>query len=380
MPVRILHLVDAFGLGGGVENGIANLVHHMDPTLFEHTLCAVFRLGPDLQRFPTDRVRIVSLGHSGGRFSTQLPALVKLIRELKPDIVHSRNWGALEAVPAARWAGTSFVIHSEHGVEEVIEEPFRRAVFRRVAYGLAHAVFAVSEGLRATLVRRTGFPAAKFGVIHNGVHTKRFRPDLEARARMRRELGIESDRFCIGCVGRMNAIKDYPTAIRAIAGLDARCSLFIAGKGPDLPSLRALVASSPEIAGRVTFTGSLDRVPDFLRAMDCYVLSSLTEGISNSLLEAMATALPVVATKTGGNPEVVVDNESGLLFPVGDAVTLAHRLRSIEANSELRDRLSRGALERVRERFSLRAMVSRYEELYAKHTQTPRHFAVAVGG
>jgi sugar transferase (PEP-CTERM/EpsH1 system associated) len=362
MRIRILHVVEAFGLGGGVENGIANLVSSLDSDRFEHVLCAVFRLGPDLRRFSSG-IRIVDLGRAGGRFRIQAHSLMQAIRQIAPDVVHSRNWGALEAVPAARWAGVARIIHSEHGVEETSEEPMRRRIFRRVAYSMAHSVFAVSAGLRDSLVRRTGFD--DIGVVLNGVDTQRFSPGEADRARMRNVLGIAADEFAFGCVGRLNPIKDYPTAIRAareLAQRNIRFRLFVAGDGPELEALQTQAASLPRDC--VRFTGALSDVPGFLRAMDAYVLPSLTEGISNSLLEAMASGLPPVATYTGGNPEVIVDGESGLLFPVGDSAALADRLLALTARSDLRSQLGARALARARERFSLDAMTRRYDDLY----------------
>jgi sugar transferase (PEP-CTERM/EpsH1 system associated) len=364
MAIRVLHVVEAFGLGGGVENGIANLVRHMDTDRFEHVLCAVFRLGPDLGRFSSERVRIVSLDRRGGRFSFQAASLARTIRAIAPDVVHSRNWGALESVLAAGWAGVPRVIHSEHGVEETAAEPFRRLVFRRLAYSFANSVFAVSEGLRDSLVRRTG--CRKIGVIYNGVDTRKFRPDAAVRARKRRELGLMDSDFAVGCVGRLNPVKDYPTAIRALATTDRRYRLFIVGSGPELAALRQLAESNPATSGRVHLLGTTADVPEFLCAMDGYVLPSLTEGISNSLLEAMASGLPAIATDAGGNPEVVTHGESGLLFPVGSSATLAEHLLAIMQRNDLRAKLSAGALQRVRERFSLTSMVTRYEELYTK--------------
>jgi glycosyltransferase involved in cell wall biosynthesis len=114
----------------------------------------------------------------------------------------------------------------------------------------------------------------------------------------------------------------------------------------------------------VSFLGLTERVPEFLNAFDVYALTSLTEGISNSLLEAMATALPVVVTDTGGNPEVVVTGESGLLFPVGDFRQLAEKLLLLRAEPVLRWELGQGALRRALTEFSINAMVRRYEEVY----------------
>jgi sugar transferase (PEP-CTERM/EpsH1 system associated) len=367
-PIRIMHVVEALGIGGGVENGIANLIEHMDPAQFEHVLCAVFRVGKQLERYPLPRVRLVSLDRKPRRLSTQAMPLAHLIREVRPDIVHSRNWGALETVIAGRWARSCSVIHSEHGFEvEASAEPQRRSWFRRVAFELAHRVFSVSYQLRDTLSKRTGFPQRKIQVIHNGVDLRKFRRDESVRQRFRRELGVAEEDFCIGCVGRLNRIKDYPTALRGMEVLSESCSswrLLIAGDGPERQALESIVASKPALQGRVSFLGTTQCVPEFLNALDVYLLPSIVEGVSNSLLEAMAASLPAIASDTGGNPEVIVNGESGLLFPVGDDRQLAGCLLQVYRQRDLRARLAEQALRRVDGEFSLDSMVAKYEGMY----------------
>lgn len=368
MAIRILHVVEALGVGGGVENGIANLIDRMDSSRFDHVLCAVFHLGSLVDRYPADRVRLMCLKQKPRRFSVQVGPLAEVIRQVKPDIVHSRNWGALEAVFAGRLARSPSVIHSEHGVElEPSAEPRRRRVFRRLAFQLADRVFSVSYHLRDMLAQRTGFPARKIDVIHNGVDTKRFRNDAAARRQFRSELGISEQEFCIGCVGRLNSIKDYPTMLRGVevfANSSMAWRLLIAGSGAELPRLEKFIDDRPALRHRVRFLGSSNRIPEFLNAMDVYVLPSLCEGISNSLLEAMATGLPVIASETGGNPELIVNGQSGLLFPIGDYSRLAEQLLLLCGHKLLRQELGRNALARVREHFSLNSMVERYETMY----------------
>lgn len=374
MSIRILHVVEAIGIGGGIENGIANLIERMDSTRFEHILCGVFRLGPQVERYPADRVQIVCLEQKPRRLAIQAGSLAEMIRKLRPDVVHSRNWGALEAVVAARWVGETSVIHSEHGVEmDPAAEPRRRSWLRRLVFSLTDHVFCVSYQLRDMLVARTGFPQRKIGVIHNGVKTSLFRPDTSARKRFRAELGINDDEFCIGCVGRLNRIKDYPTIFRAAELFNNSCAswrLLIVGDGAELSSLQGLVNTSPILRGRVHFMGASNCVPEILNALDVYVLPSLCEGISNSLLEAMATGLPVIASDTGGNPEVVVNGMSGLLFPVGDIQRLADQLLLVYSAKERRVQLGEMALCRVKEQFSLDSMIEQYEEMYSSLVRT----------
>lgn len=368
MPVRILHVVDNIGMGG-LQNGLANLMDRLAPARFEHILCAMRPVEDvDLQPFPEGRFRLVSHGkhREGRRF--QAGALVRTIREVNPHIVHSRNWAAIEAVFAGRWTGCR-VIHSEHGLDSdtTAKEPSRRTSFRRLAFELAHRVISVSHHLRDLHAARTGFPARKITVIHNGVDHRRFFPDSAIRARVRGELGLLGEEFCIGCVGNLTPVKDHLTVLKSMDRLAKACAnwrLIFIGDGPELANLAAYLDTRPAWKRRVSFLGRSTAVPGLLNAMDTYVLSSVTEGICNSLLEAMASGLPVVVTATGGNPEVVINRESGLLFPVGDAEKLADHLILLRNQSSLRQQLGQQALHRIRENFSVDSMVWKYEQLY----------------
>jgi sugar transferase (PEP-CTERM/EpsH1 system associated) len=380
-----MHVVDTMSMGG-LQNGLVNLMDRLDPVQFEHVLCAMRPVDDrSTQPFLAERAQLMCLTKKDADSRFQALALSRRIREVKPDIVHSRNWGSFEALLAARWNGSCALVHSEHGIDwdTTTTEPRRRVFFRRLAFELADRVLAVSSQLRDLHAKRTGFPARKIEVIHNGVDGRRFSPDAQARARVRQELGLSEDELCIGCVGNLIPVKDHLTLLKAVDGFGLSCRqwrLLIIGEGPELPKLAEFVNNHEVWKDRVCFLGRSSQVPDLLRAMDVFVLSSVTEGISNSVLEAMATALPVIVTTTGGNPEVVIHGESGLLFPVGDFQKLTEQLVLLRTQNELRVKLGQGALERVREKFSIDSMVRKYEEVYGKLRSPARIPLRAVAG
>jgi len=367
MPIRIMHVVDHLGKGG-LENGLVNLINGLDPDRFEHVVYAMRQLGPNAARLPGN-VRVICMGKRDADFPVQIRRLARDIRSVDPHVVHSRNWGTVEAVAAARWVRNCAVVHSEHGLETdaYAREPWRRVWFRRVAFELADRVLAVSYQLRDLHARRTGFAARRIGVIHNGVDERRFFADAAARARMRAELGIADNEFCIGCVGNLLPVKDHLTALEAVArvaGVLRRWRLVIAGEGSERPRLEAFINQHPDWKARVSLLGTTERIPELLNAIDIYLLPSISEGISNSLLEAMSCELPVIATERGGNPEVVVDGKSGLLFPAGDTAKLAEQLLLLEGSPEMRAQLAKQAVSRVRQEFSIDSMVRNYARLY----------------
>jgi sugar transferase (PEP-CTERM/EpsH1 system associated) len=366
--VRIMHVVDSLGRGG-LENGLVNLIARLDPRRFRHIVLALRRLGPAADLLPLDRAEVLCLNSEGINSRFQATTLVRAIRAIRPDIVHSRNWGGIEAVIAGRIAGACALVHSEHGLEAAasVKEPWRRIWYRRLAYEMADRVLSVSRQLRQFHCDRTGFPDHKFHVIHNGVDTRRFVADPQSRRRIRDELGISDQDFCIGSVGNLLPVKDHLTMLRAFDELlksGGNWRVLLVGEGPERQTLESFLDARPELHRRVSFIGSSNRVPELLRALDIYVLPSLNEGISNSLLEAMASGLPVVVTAVGGNSEVVIEGESGLLFPVGNYRQLAKHIAILLANSELRQRLGTQAAQRMRDEFSIESMVRNYERLY----------------
>jgi sugar transferase (PEP-CTERM/EpsH1 system associated) len=365
--------MDSLG-NGGLENGVMNLIHHLDAAQFEHCVCTTRALGPNAERLPS-RVRRLHLGE-GDRSRFQVAKLMRVIRQVRPDVVHSRNWGTIEAVIAARLQGCK-IVHSEHGLETGADarEPWRRVAFRRLAYHLSDRVLCVSRQLRDFHARSTGFPARRMTVVHNGVDSRRFGPDPAGRARMRHELGIREDEFCLGCVGNLLPVKDHATLLKALGRLGELVRgwhLMVAGEGPERPRLEAAAAGLSSRM-RISFLGRSTRVPEMLNAFDVYVLPSVNEGISNSLLEAMATGLPVIAGDVGGNPEVVEDRVSGLLFPRGDAACLGSQLELLSSQGAMREELGAAARRRVREMFSIDSMAQSYERLYRGLTSGALH-------
>ena len=365
--IRILHVIDNL-MAGGLENALVNLVQRMDPDLFEHVVCCLRVLGPNADRLK-GAAEILCL-HQKPSSRPQISGLVRTIRSVGPDVVHSRNWAGCEGVLAGKWARVGAVVHSEHGFEQgsVDKDRWRRRAVRRVVYELADKVLAVSHQLKRVHAERTGFPEKRISVIHNGVDDQRFQPRPDMRVVARRELGIAEEEFCIGCVGSLAPVKAHMTLLRAVDAASNRTNrwrvVFI-GEGPERANLEAFL-DGRSWKPQVSFLGLSSGVADLLNALDVYVLPSVFEGISNSLLEAMATGLPVLASDVGGNPEVVVNGESGILFAAGDDRTLAQSLDLLSSDGGIRSRLASRGRSRVQQHFSLKSMVQAYEQMYCE--------------
>jgi glycosyltransferase involved in cell wall biosynthesis len=184
---------------------------------------------------------------------------------------------------------------------------------------------------------------------------------------VRSEFGIPSGRIVVGTVGRIVPIKDHRTLLGAseiLLRTGRNIHVLIVGSGPELPRLQEQVVASPVLEGRVTFLGSSDRIPELLSAMDIFVLPSISEGMSNTTLEAMSTGLPLVVTRTGGNPELVEDGLVGNLFQPRDVQAFAGTMSRLVDSPALRTEYGRAARQRAVEKFSLAEMVRNYRNLY----------------
>ncbi|WP_306533876.1 TIGR03088 family PEP-CTERM/XrtA system glycosyltransferase [Geobacter sp.] len=366
MRIKILHILHSLQVGG-LENGVVNLINRLDPERFEHAICCITSSGPMAERLVRP-VEIHELGKgAGGDYLLPLK-IAKVVREVKPHIVHTRNWGTIDGVIAARLAGVRCVIHGEHGREAT--DPGgtngRRNRVRRLLHPLVTRFVTVSDDLRTWLVDQVGIPGEKVIHIMNGVDTERFAPAQDKGATKVR-FGLNPDSFVVGTVGRLDPVKDQQTLVRAF---DALCGekgrhsdLLLIGSGPEEDKLRRL-ADELNMGGSVHFMGERRDIPELLQAMDVFVLPSLAEGISNTILEAMACGLPVVATRVGGNLELVEDGVSGHLFAVGDLAGLAGTMCDYSDDPEQRLQLGARGRALAEQEISLAGMVQKYENLY----------------
>jgi len=365
--LKIMHVTNSMALGG-TEKVVLKLATGLTEG-FDHHVCCVRSCDLNLVQRWLRPEQFTALELPRSRFAVFVPQLVRAIRSYRPHIVHSRNWGAIEAVVAARIARVPVVIHSEHGydVDGLQETPLRQRWMRRIVCSAADAVFTVSRELRDFHAMQAGVRPERIRVLYNGVDTQSFAPKPHVRARVREEHGIGPGELVVGAVGRMVPIKDYETLIRAAGVLykaNLPFKLVLVGDGPELPRLIALAESLPGVRACLLPLGRRDDIPDLLAAMDVFVQTSLREGMSNTLLEAMSAGLPAVVTCVGGNPEIVEEEKNGWLFRPGDVGNLSQILHRLAADCDLRSRAGEAGRRHVQEKFSHKKMLENYRALY----------------
>jgi L-malate glycosyltransferase len=250
------------------------------------------------------------------------------------------------------------------------DSPLRRFVNRTVIAPLTHRVVAVSEDIRQRLIRYEGLAAERIEVVYNGAVAAR--PlDAATRARRRAALGLGESDFVVGTVGRLDPIKNVPLLVDAIGQASVRLGRIrglIVGEGPARGEIEARIAAAG-LASRVQLCGHRDDARDLVQCLDLFVLSSLSEGTSMALLEAMAAGVPVAVTAVGGNPEIVTAGRSGWLVPSGDTVALAQAIGSAATQADQARAFGDEGRRLFEQRFSFDAMVQAYRRIYAELTR-----------
>jgi len=371
MPTEVVHLIDTGG-PGGAETVYHQLVTRLEPSRWRSVAAVPSRDWLfDSLRDSGVEPRIVAM-----RGSFDLSYLRTLARLLDgAALVHSHLlttslYGAL----AARWNGIP-AICTFHGLADIQGDPRVPLKFRLIRHlGKAHIVF-VSESLRRTFLSMVPLDERRTSVIPNGIDTSRFRPGRDAR--LRRELGAAEDDILVGAVGNVRPSKAYDVLLRAAAMLrdsSARPLRFVIvgqGDGELYDRLQRLRAEL-RLETVVRFAGFRSDIPDVMRNLDVYVSSSSAEGFSLTTVEAMASGVPVIATRSGGPEEIIEDGVNGLLVPPNSPGELARAIRSLADDASLQQRLRAAALETVRRRYTVETMVRRYEQLYEACLRAPR--------
>jgi len=369
LVVHIIYRLDF----GGLENGVVNLINNMSEEKYHHAIICVSDYTDFRKRVKKSDVEVYALHKKAGHDLGAYYRLWKLLRKLKPDIVHTRNLGTIEYVVPAMLAGVSRRVHGEHGRDMTdIDGSNKKYIFLRRVYALfIHRFIAMSKDLENWLIEVVDISPDKVLQLYNGVDLTRFteRPSITRNEIFDRSLQLDGC-YLIGTVGRLQAEKDQATLIEAFTLMlktdgvkDQKIKLVLVGDGPDKSRLESLVKKN-ELGGQVLFLGARNDIPDILSNLRVFVLPSKGEGISNTILEAMSSGLPVVATRVGGNPELVEDNVTGVLVPSSNAEKMADAIAMYITDDAKAVKHGVAGRERVQSLFSLDGMIKRYENAY----------------
>lgn len=367
----IAHIIFRLDIGG-LENGLVNLINNLPEGGYRHVIICLKDYTEFRFRIYRKDISVFALNKADGKDVQIYVRLWRLLRELKPDIVHTRNLAALDCQFIATLAGVRARVHGEHGWDmvDLHGSNLKYNLLRRLCRPLIKRYIPLSRDLEYWLRHKVAVPKHKIYRIYNGVDTLRFYPATEGRWALPETQFTHPDTFVIGTVGRMHAVKDQLTLVRAFIHLrqfspeiGTQLRLVLVGDGPLREQARGLL-SHAGATDMVWLAGSRDDVPEIMRGFDVFVLPSLNEGISNTILEAMSCGIPVVATRVGGNPELVMEGQTGILVPPSNPKAMAEALLSYFNDKPMRQSHGQAGHNRVKREFSLEAMVSHYMAVY----------------
>lgn len=359
-----MHLTFSLDIGG-LENLVLNLFKTLDHDRYRLTVCSLTDKTALAGEFEQQGVHVYRLNKRNG-IDPFLPfQLARLIKANQVHILHTHNtapffYGFL----AGKISGRGNIhVHTEHSRMD----PNHRLLGNLLLFfsKRIHKIISDSNAVTDYLIHTQGISREHIVTIFNGIDISLYSSSVPDRGLLD-EAGIEAGSKIIGTVGRLEDVKDHATLLLAFAKICqtiANAYLIIVGDG----SLRGALtqrAKDLHILERIVFLGSRRDVHRILPLFDLFVLSSKSEGLPLSLLEAMAASVPVIATRVGGIPEIILDHESGLLFSPGDADALADCIHALLLNSEKAKSFSEKAFERVVSSFSMRAMTDQYEAVY----------------
>jgi len=370
-PPLVAHIIHRLAIGG-LENGLVNLINHMPTDRYRHAIICMTEYTDFSRRIQRNDVTLHALHKREGNDIAIHGRLWLLLRQLRPAIVHTRNLATLEMQTTAALAGIRHRIHGEHGwdIGDLDGSSIKQRRLRQLFRPFIHQYIVLSQHQRDYLSTQISVPATRINHICNGVDTQRFYPASASQISALPNGFAPHGTLVIGTVMRMQAVKAPEILVDSFIQLLAqeptareRVRLVMIGDGSLLPMLRERLTAAG-VMNLAWLPGARDDIPDLLRSFDVFVLPSLAEGICNTILEAMASGLPVIATQVGGNPELVIAGETGSLITPSNVAELTATLTDYLNSSARIQREGEAARHRAEQEFSLDTMVGRYLAVY----------------
>ncbi len=357
---------------GGLENGVVNLINHMPAEAYRHAIVALTEVTEFRRRVQREDVQFFALNKPPGQGFWLYPRLYRLFRELKPAIVHSRNLGALEVQLPAWAARVPVRVHGEHG-RDVGDLDGRNRAYQRVRRfyrPFVHRYVALSRDLADYLREAVHVPPDHITQAYNGVDMQRFSASADGAVAIPGCPFNPAQHWIVGTVGRMAEVKDQTLLARAFIQacqsapeLREKLRLVMVGEGPLRAKAQALLDDAG-LAELAWLPGERSDIPAVMQGLHLFVLPSLAEGISNTILEAMASGLPVLATAVGGNADLIEASVTGGVVPAGEVAPMAQALLELAGDPQHAAALGRAGRARVERLFSMAAMVRTYQGVY----------------
>ncbi|MFT4255933.1 MAG: glycosyltransferase [Pseudoxanthomonas sp.] len=366
-PLHVAHGVLSMELGG-LERLVLSMIETGRRRGYRSSVVCVDETGRLAEQARALGAEVHSLD-TGGERTQATQRAAELFAQLRPDVLHTHQTGALWHLGRAAQRAGIATVHTEHSdharLARGLHNEIRMRLWWRRASRLARRFCCVSEDIARSVRRWRTVDGARVAVVPNGVDTALYAHRTRREA-LRRALGLPADAQVIGTVGRLTEVKRQDLLLRAFARIAAerpRAWLLLVGDGEQRAALETL-AQACGLHGRIVFAGYQTDIPPHLAAMDVFAMSSRHEGLPLALLEAWAARLPVVSSAVGGVPHVVRHGYNGLLFDNGDEAALATALARLLDDTLLAQRLAAAGEDSVCASFSLERMAERYDGHY----------------
>jgi len=369
----VAHIIYALGTGG-LENGLINIINRTPPDRYRHVIICLTNADDFANRITLPGIQVIQLHKPAGQNFRVFWDLWKTLRTLRPDVVHTRNLASLEMQLVTLLMPGIKRVHGEHGrdIHDLDGTNKKYNLLRKAMQPFVHRYIAVSRDLLQWLKHTVAIPEKKLRQIYNGVDAGKFSPRQDDA-----KLGdlappglLPENAVVVGTVGRLAEVKNQQLLIEAVGYLFTKrpilrgtLRLVLVGDGPLKLQLVGRVKQLG-LSDVVWFSGDRNDVPTLMQLMDIFILPSLAEGISNTLLEAMASGLPVIATSVGGNVELIDEGVNGRLVPVNNVVAMADAVAELVDDPILRQSMGKKGLALVRTTFNWEKTVADYLAVY----------------
>lgn len=364
--ITVGHVIYAFQ-AGGMERGLLNLINYGDRDRFHHVVLCLTEAGAFAKLLTSPSCTVIELHKKQGN-DWRLPWLIaQKARQHMIDILHARGWPAMVETIVGGWlADVPAMVYTFHGktFNELQGVSFKRRWIQRIMIRRYNRVMTLNRSMRSDLSAECLIPEAFIQIIANGVDLNIFRPQQE-KLSLRVAFNLPKDRVIVGNVARLDPVKNHEVILRALSRVEKvlRPFFLLVGDGSHRVALQRQIYELG-LDSDVCLFGYSNHIPKLLNCMDFYVQASLYEGFSNTVLEALACGLPVLATKVGGTTDILTENKEGFFFQPTDDEMLASLFVLLVRDQELRCVLGEQARGRAAQYFPVQSMVHKYEAIY----------------
>jgi sugar transferase (PEP-CTERM/EpsH1 system associated) len=368
VKIKVLHVVLSLETGG-LENGVVNLINHSDSNNFVVDVLCLREKGELASRVNNPHSQVIFDGNKDHSLKTAIYKIFQANACGQYHIIHTHGFSTMLAAYIANLIqirNKPLLINGEHGT--LYFETFKHRILQKFLFFKMSHNFTVSADLKQEIFNRFNIKKDNFTPIINGVDTLKFTPDQALAQPIRSELSLNKNDIIIGSVGRLVHVKNYKSLISAFASFSKsypHAHLVLAGDGSERKALEAQIEQY-NLNNKIHLLGRRDDIANIINALDVFVLPSYSEGLSNTLLEAMSCATPVIACNVGGNPEIIVEGKTGYLYESDNVDALSDLLIKLIMNPLLIKELSINSRQHIVENFSLNSMVRNYEFEYIR--------------